>query len=280
MNQQVFDELYQRALCEEDSEAAVELALYYCRNDQHEDALFWIKEAVLKKNPQAVYLLGTFYEAGVGVEENPIKAFELFASATALGCIPAIYKFGYYLFYGVVKENQQEGFYYIELAAKQGYADAENEIAALYMDGDYVEQNIELALCWWERAAKHGSYVAQFNLGLTSFIGEVVTKDYVRALELFHLSAIHGYADAEHAIGVMYLNGLGVEENKEIALDWLLKALEHDCHHEDAMNLLYQVHLRQDVGRQDVFEKFTQCLNIAAQEGNTKAVNILNSSFF
>lgn len=100
------------------------------------------------------------------INNMPLNYLKL---ATILGFTPAIYKFGYYLFYGIVEEDKQLGLSYMERAAQQGYADAENEIAVLCIEGDYVKQDIQLGLYWWERAAEHGSYVAQFNLGLTFF---------------------------------------------------------------------------------------------------------------
>ncbi len=263
-----------------DVDAQFALGQYYISNNKKQDAIHWIKQAAQKEHPHAVYLMATFYELGVSVEENQKYAFELFKLATILGFTPAIYKFGYYLFYGIVEEDKQLGLSYMERAAQQGYADAENEIAVLCIEGDYVKQDIQLGLYWWERAAEHGSYVAQFNLGLTFFRGELVGKDYTRAFELLHLSAAQGYSDAASAIGAMYLDGLGVARNQEKALEWLLEALELDCHNKHAMTLLYKVNLQQGVGGQNVFERFTQCLKLAAQENNAEAQNILNSNVY
>ena len=49
-------------------------------------------------------------------------------------------------------------------------------------------------------------------------------KDYEKAFGLYEKAAKAGHANAQYEFGFMYLNGEGVEENHDTALEWLRKA--------------------------------------------------------
>jgi TPR repeat protein len=48
-----------------------------------------------------------------------------------------------------------------------------------------------------------------------------VEKDLGIAAKWFESSAEQGFAKSQHALGIMYLQGLGVKENLEEAKKWL-----------------------------------------------------------
>jgi TPR repeat protein len=66
------------------------------------------------------------------------------------------------------------------------------------------------------------------KLALACFFKQVKAVDFIRALELFRASAKQGYPFAFTALGNSYHEGLGVEENRRIALIWFLLGAEHD----------------------------------------------------
>ncbi len=54
----------------------------------------------------------------------------------------------------------------------------------------------------------------------------MLAKDYRLAVQIFHVYAEKGAAWAQFRLGVRYMRGEGVEENKPLALAWFLKAAE------------------------------------------------------
>lgn len=72
-------------------------------------------------NPQAMYLLGTLYEAGKGVEKNMVEAVS-----------------------------------YMKKAANLGYGPAECALADMYYEGRGVEQDYTKAVEWYSKAAAQG----------------------------------------------------------------------------------------------------------------------------
>ena len=61
-------------------------------------------------------------------------------------------------------------------------------------------------------------------------------NDYINAAEYFRKAAEDGHADAQFNLGIMYVNGLGVQKNNEDALRWLGKAAGQG--HAEAKNKL------------------------------------------
>ena len=46
------------------------------------------------------------------------------------------------------------------------------------------------------------------------------------ALSFLQKSALQGFSGAQYDLGVIYLNGMGVQENDRTAFEWFLKAAE------------------------------------------------------
>ncbi|GLS23880.1 hypothetical protein GCM10007874_69010 [Labrys miyagiensis] len=65
--------------------------------------------------------------------------------------------------------------------AEQGDVRSESALAGMYYQGKGVEQNIGLALQWYEKAASQGDAVAQSQLAVIYEAGYVVPKDMVKA---------------------------------------------------------------------------------------------------
>jgi TPR repeat protein len=58
----------------------------------------------------------------------------------------------------------QGAIYWLELAAKQDYADAMHNLARCYIDGNGVPQNEDLGLMWLAKAAAHGHVISQAQM--------------------------------------------------------------------------------------------------------------------
>ena len=90
------------------------------------------------------------------------------------------------------------------------------------------ENKPEEAIQLWTPLAEAGDKVAQASLGLLFQTGQGTQVDLTRALELFRASAKQGYPFAFTALGNSYHEGLGVKQDRQIALIWFLLGAEHD----------------------------------------------------
>lgn len=87
------------------------------------------------------------------------------------------------------------------MAAKQGYAPAQNDLGYCYEHGE----------------------------GVLYGAGRGVNKDQAEAVRWFCKAAEGGDADAMHRLGKCYLAGTGVSKYKKQAKQWLQKAVEKGC---------------------------------------------------
>jgi TPR repeat protein len=107
----------------------------------------------------------------------------------------------------------------------------------------YAERNDQYrALSSYKKAAKKGHAGAQYEHALRHVNGQVsyglsvtngdvaagmakqLAKRQVNAAKLFRQSADQGYALGQYALGKAYLNGEGVEQSTDTAIEWLSKA--------------------------------------------------------
>ena len=68
--------------------------------------------------------------------------------------------------------------------------------------------------------AEQGDAEAQHNLGIMYVDGRGVSQDYPEAVRWWRLAADQGVAGAQHNLGLMYANGQGVPQNYVEAHMW------------------------------------------------------------
>ncbi len=97
--------------------------------------------------------------------------------------------------------NLPEGVRYMQIAADKGYASAQCELGAMYVDGEGVAQDWEQSFYWSLLAANQGYAKAQFNVGRAYYHGEGVDKDIDQAFIWFKKSADLGFHRAQFVLG-------------------------------------------------------------------------------
>jgi len=80
----------------------------------------------------------------------------------------------------------------LKLAAAEGDADTQYELAELYAEGDGVEQNWVEAVKWYRKAAEQGHDLAQFKVGLSYQNGKGVPQSDTEAYVWLNISAENG----------------------------------------------------------------------------------------
>jgi hypothetical protein len=74
----------------------------------------------------------------------------------------------------------------------------------------YNQSDFEEAVRWFLLAADQGSARAQFNLAVMYRTGRGVPQDPVEAARLYRLAANQGHMGAQNSLGITYDNGEGV----------------------------------------------------------------------
>jgi TPR repeat protein len=129
----------------------------------------------------------------------------------------------------------------IELGAKQGYPEAENELGRRFDLGCwFYKQDKEQAKLWYLNSAQKNYAQAQFNLGLTL----AKERAYEQAASWYLRAALNDFAPAQYNLALLYLNGLGVTKNPKEAIKWLTTAALAGRH--DAQYLLGLAYARGD----------------------------------
>lgn len=77
-------------------------------------------------------------------------------------------------------------------------------------------------------AALEGKMSSQWLIGKMYMEGVDLVQDYELAAKWLTKSAEQGYADAEYLLGLLYSAGDGVEQSDNLALEWYSKAAEQD----------------------------------------------------
>jgi len=91
------------------------------------------------------------------------------------------------------------------LAAAQGFASAQHNLASLYYQGRGILQNYGEAIKLYRLAAEQGHLGAANNLGLMYKEGKGVPQNYPEAIKWYGLAAKQGNAFAQSNLGTMFL---------------------------------------------------------------------------
>ncbi len=132
-------------------------ALVMLAQKNYSTAIDLLRTSASEDFPPSQYSLGKIYQAGIGLEENPVDAFKYIEMAAKNGFAKAQYNLGkmYRDGYGVAVDEKMSFDWYLK-AAEQGYSQAQNKISARYGLGEGVSQSDILALKWAILAADGG----------------------------------------------------------------------------------------------------------------------------
>lgn len=137
-------------------------------------------------NAEAIYHLGMAYQTGTGAPKSPQKAFAAFQRAAALGDVLASYKLG--CFYAGQEGDDFEADPQLALrhklvAAKAGYALAQQDVAALYASQGQIRE----ALDWLKQSVDQGWSDALATYASVHNGAEGIKPDPVKTAAYFRL---------------------------------------------------------------------------------------------
>jgi TPR repeat protein len=112
--------------------------------------------------------------------------------------------------------------------AVAGNAEAQNNLALLYLDGKGVPRNMPEAVRYFQLSAAAGSALGQNNLGGLYRDGNGLARDYGKAARWFAASASQGNSAGMYNLGLMYELGQGVKADPLQATMWYDLAAEQN----------------------------------------------------
>jgi hypothetical protein len=124
-----------------------------------------IESLAQQRVAEAVFLMGTAYDEGLGKTANIETAVEWYRRAADLA-------------HGLARHN----------------------LGNVYFEGRGVDQNDSLAVHWWTMAAEGGDAIPQLRLGTMYQEGRGVVRNLAEARRWYGLAAARGNADARAAL--------------------------------------------------------------------------------
>lgn len=220
-----------------------------------EKAMVWFSRAAKQAHPQAQYLLSLAHEHGVGVSKSldkaldwateaaeypyvvythqlghlqrnryPQKAHENLMKAANINFAPSQYELGLMYLKGEIKQDANQGFYWINQAAQHKFVPAYLELAKLYQQGQGTVVDGEQAFQYLSKAAGENVPEAQFRLGLYLLNEQTNDHEPQQALNWLIQAAKNNYTPAKAKIGEIYFEGHYVEKDIQQALAWWVSA--------------------------------------------------------
>ncbi|MBC8872689.1 MAG: SEL1-like repeat protein [Planctomycetes bacterium] len=223
-------------------------------------AIDWFRRSSEAGCAAGAYYLAGRYRYAQTVEEDPVKAAELYERARTLdgpGARNVVYEDAsenlakmYLDGEGVSRDESRAAALYREVAERGGGSAGFN-LAELYKNGRGVPKDNKLAMHWYYTAAKIGNRFAQTEMGRIAYEGRGVQRNYATALTWYKLAAENGSAWAMINLGQMYENGQGVARDIKQAVAWYQKASKAaysyttDAAAKYALGRLYEQHGRE-----------------------------------
>ena len=233
------------------------------RNDKLAFKLF--KQIADQGYLPAYYQLALCYQEAKGCKKNEQRAFDLFTQLAEHYSDNELFRWhlAFFYFYGkCVEKNIVTALTLFTQIAERSFhskvaAEACLLLSELYDQGEIVEENKELALTWREKSKRiifgHNKYATDYKENfkinelefteiwsrVNSYLAEFYLKDtsvlthFILGMN-YRLTAIRSgtifteeLSEDEYQLARMYLYGEGVEEDKELGMEWMLIAAGH-----------------------------------------------------
>ncbi|CAO3621951.1 unnamed protein product [Cunninghamella blakesleeana] len=209
-----------------------------------EKALYYFLLSADKDNKCAQYMVGLHYQYGLLSNQNPdIKsALYWFNRAACQGFSDAQVSLSQLVLdhLNVFSNNDidsqnklvHNSIQWLELASKQNNTYAHLYLGGIYDEGELIPKDAKKAMYHYESAlstnddniSNNQVTLAHYFVGINYRIGKLVNQDNVKAVKHLTKAALNDYAPAQRAIGLMYLEGIGLVKNEKTAFDWITKS--------------------------------------------------------
>ncbi|MGI9477821.1 MAG: tetratricopeptide repeat protein [Hyphomicrobiaceae bacterium] len=119
-----------------------------------------------------------------------------------------------------VKQDFDAAIKWYTRAAGRGFALAQYRLGTFYERGLGVDKDFHRAQVWYQRAASNDNIKAMHNLAVLAAGSSIGKPDYATAAQWFTKAAERGLADSQFNLAILYQNGLGVPQDDTRAYKW------------------------------------------------------------
>lgn len=174
------------------------------------------------------YRLGWMLQNGIGTEKDIERAKKYYEKSAKLGNLFVCYSLAKLI---LAEENPtiteiKKAVEYLEQASTSGNQFAQYSLGKFYLNGKYVEKDIDKAVGLFELSSEQGNEYAAYQLGKLYLMGEDIPKDIPSAIKWLLLSAEKGNQYAQYLLGKLYLMGEGAPKDKDAAIKWFTLSAE------------------------------------------------------
>ena len=215
-------------------QAKYKSAIEYLKGDTDEKgvmvAIQYLIEASENGHAQSQFELGLLFLKGEHVEKDESKAKQHLLTAFNNGFALA----GTYLASIYLKSEDSEdidkGIKMLKEAHIMGSAKASMMLAKMYLTGDKVEKDVNMAINIYEKLAEDGNSIAQFQMGSLLCKGGDVDIDLERAEYWLNRSANNNNCQAMMILASLYFREGGIRQDPDKAKYWLERAMKEGSH--------------------------------------------------
>ncbi len=121
-------------------------------------------------------------------------------------------------------KDDKQALAYMRKAADRMYQPAQFYLVEAYFTGRGVEQDYRLAVYWLNEAVRGGYAPGQLPLG--EIYDKAHRPEQVHSQAWYRQTAEREIAKVQYNFGVWYYNGYHLNKDRQLALEWYLKAAE------------------------------------------------------
>ncbi|MCX7011982.1 MAG: caspase family protein [Candidatus Sumerlaeota bacterium] len=192
-----------------------------------QQAVAWYRKAADQNYPAAMSNLAGMYRDGKLIEKDDAQAIAWYQKAVDLGHVRAIAGLGYMYENGRgVPKDEAEAFALYKKAADLDDPEGMSKVGNCYEKGAGVQQDYAEAMKWHLKAAELGSARAMNSVGALYGQGKGVKEDDAKAVAWYRKAAEAGDATAMSNLGAHLLSGMGVAKNEQEAMSWIRKSAD------------------------------------------------------
>ena len=203
-----------------------------------------------------------YYQYGRGdyIQPEPEQAVPIMLQGAQRGYPEWLYAYASHLAY--TDENHREALPWALKAAEAGHLWSWHIVGDIYWDGKAVERNLSYALSCYEKTASYGndSYACR-QMGVMYFHGYGTEVDYARAVQWLERDEEPEYTRYD-LLGICYLLGYGCQQNPQRGRA-LLERSKNSCFKSYGLGMMYA----EGIGVQEDIKKGVEYLKAAGNYG-------------
>ena len=225
--------------------------IYETKKADYKNALFYYRMAMEDDYPDAIERMAEAYLGDeLGLEKDEKTALKLFKRAAKLGNAAAQYNLGmaYACGYYGVTPDKDKALHWLKQSVKGENPSACLQVGLYYYYTVKTEAAYKKAFYLFTDAYNLGENEAIINIGLCYLQGNGVKEDKKEAVKCFRTAAEkYSSGVAYHNLGICYENGFGVRKDYKKAIEMYGKAVENG--EKAGLEAIKRVYLKMNVNQ-------------------------------